>query len=300
MRRTALVTGHAGFLGRHFYDRLWQEGYQVTGADPADPADPGRTDALNIFRYGDKQYELVIHCAAESPNRAAIDDNPARVGAANLELDAALFGWALRTQPDHVVYFSSSAVYPVTLQTGAVNVPLREEQQQATGPVIGSPDAVYGWTKLTGELMAEHYRAAGGRVSVFRPFSGYGGDQSAEFPFGAFRDRAMAKADPFVIWGDGQQVRDFIHVDDVVSATLAAVASNVAGPVNLCTGQGVTMTGLATLFCTAAGYRPEFQMVETAPGGVNYRVGDSVRMRGFYQPQVTIDQGVARALERRF
>src|SRR5690606_7526800 len=176
----------------------------------------------------------------------------------------------------------------------------REEQVRATAPVIEAPDAVYGWTKLTGELMAEHYRAAGGKVTVVRPFSGYGTDQSAEFPFGAFRDRALARADPFWVWGSGEQVRDFIHVDDVVGAIMAAVASDVDGPVNLCTGQGTSMRQLAALFCAAVGYDPVIKLAGNAPGGVNYRVGGSVRMRELYQPRVTIDRGVDRAVERRF
>lgn len=293
----ALITGHEGFLGRHLYLRLLQDGYQVTGADVVGPVP---TDAREVFQHDRRRYDLVIHCAARSPHRAAIDGDPAAVGATNLELDAALFGWALRTQPARLVYLSSSAVYPVALQTGAVNVPLREDQVQATGPVIGAPDAVYGWTKLTGELMAEHYRAAGGKVTVVRPFSGYGTDQSSKFPFGAFRDRALMRADPFWVWGDGEQVRDFIHVDDLVGAIMAAVASGIDGPVNLCTGQGTSMRELAALFCAAAGYDPAIKLAGNAPGGVNYRVGDSVRMREFYRPKVTIDRGVIRAMERGF
>lgn len=295
--KTALITGHEGFVGRHLYLRLLQEGWQVTGADPAGPVP---TDALDIFRHDRRRYDLVVHCAARTPHRAAIDGAPANVGAANLELDAAMFRWALRAQPDHLVYLSSSAVYPTALQTGSVNVPLREEQVVATGNTIGVPDAIYGWTKLTGEVLSEHYRAAGGQITVVRPFSGYGTDQSAEFPFGAFRDRALSRVDPFTVWGNGQQVRDFIHVDDLVGAILAAVASGVTGPVNLCTGIGTSMVELATLFCEIMGYSPQIKLATDAPAGVNFRVGDSVRMRSFYQPQISLAQGVALALERRY
>lgn len=294
--RRALVTGNCGFLGRHFYTRLLQEGYAVT---PADIVGPLRTDALEVFHLDKRRYDLVIHCAARSPNRKAIDGKPHLVGATNLELDAALFRWAANTQPDQLVYFSSSAVYPVHLQTGSVNVPLQEEQVRAIAPVVDAPDAVYGWTKLTGERMAEHYREAGGRVLVVRPFSGYGSDQSNEFPFGAFRDRALERADPFDVWGGGQQVRDFIHVDDIVDSVMALLAADHTGPVNLCTGVGTSMLQLAKLFCELAGYEPWVRLVEDAPAGVNYRVGDSIRLRQVYQPQVSIEQGVARALERR-
>lgn len=294
--RRALVTGNCGFLGRHFYTRLLQEGYTVTGADLVGPL---RTDALEVFHLDRRRYDLVIHCAAHAPNRKAIDGQPHLVGSSNLELDAALFRWAAQTQPDQLVYISSSAVYPVSLQMGSVNVPLQEDVVRATAPTLSAPDAVYGWTKLTGELMAEHYRAAGGRVLVVRPFSGYGSDQSGEFPFGAFRDRALERADPFDVWGSGEQVRDFIHVDDIVNAVLALVQTETAEPVNLATGLGTSMLQLAGLFCEAAGYDPWIRVVENAPAGVDYRVGDSIRLRSVYQPQVSIEQGVARALERR-
>lgn len=293
----ALVTGSEGFLGRHFALRLLEQGYSVTCVDVL--ADVP-SDALDAFRMDRTEYDLVVHCAARSPHRSAIDGQPAAVGAANLELDAALFRWALQAQPGRVLYFSSSAVYPAVLQMGPDAAPLAEERLRATDPVLDAPDAVYGWTKLTGELLAHHYRAAGGRVTVVRPFSGYGSDQSAEFPFGAFRDRARRREDPFVIWGNGQQVRDFIHVDDLVAGALAAVTRDLDEPVNLCTGIGTSMVDLARMFCDQVGYCPRFEMASDAPGGVEYRVGNPDRLRGFYQPEVDLAEGVARAVEGRF
>lgn len=287
-----LVTGSAGFLGRHFIERLADDGHDVTGVDIVDGM-----DALAYFRYCGTAPSLVVHCAAVHPHRSAIDSTPLMVGAGNLELDAAMFQWATRTKPGRVVYFSSSAAYPVDLQNDfATAVPLAETALRAGRYNIGRPDGSYGWVKLTGEQMADWYRKQGGRVTVVRPFSGYGEDQSADFPFGAFRDRARRREVPFVIWGDGEQVRDWIHVDDVVAGTLAAVDHEMDGPLNLCTGVGTSMRELAEMFCRRAGHAPGFEFKRDAPAGVAYRVGDPTRLHEVYTPKVTIEEGVRRAL----
>lgn len=287
-----LISGSAGFLGRHFAARMRADGHDVTGVDIAD--DPTR-DVLLGFRYGKRNFDLVLHLAAVSPHRAAIDGRALAVGAGNLALDSALFEWAARTKPGRVVYFSSSAAYPVHMQDARPQFRLREEDVSLARP--NEVDAIYGWVKVTGERLADAYRAQGGAVTVVRPFSGYGEDQSSDFPFGAFRDRTARRDDPFTIWGTGEQVRDWIHVDDIVGATLTAVEHGVDGPLNLCTGIGTSMRELAELFTTTAGYRPGFELHPEQPTGVAYRVGDPTRLREIYTPKVSLDEGVKRALE---
>lgn len=286
-----LVTGSAGFLGRHFVDALDNHGHEVVGADIIDGV-----DALDVFRYNTTHFDLVIHCAAVAPHRAAIDGHPLAVGAGNLELDAALFQWAARTRPGRIVYLSSSAAYPVWMQTATLTTDLAEHNITFTGE-IGAPDAIYGWVKLTGERLARAYREQGGMVTVVRPFSGYGSAQTADFPFGAFRARALAREDPFTVWGDGFQVRDWIHVDDIVAAVLAAVDNAVNGPVNISTGIGTSMADLAALFTREAGYAPTIDFRTDRPAGVAYRVGDPGRLHDFYTPKVTLAEGVRRALQ---
>lgn len=295
-----LITGSSGFLGRHFAARLAKDGHTVACLDIAAEHRPGVVrDALDFFSPVGRtclHYDLVLHLAAVSPHRAAIDGRALAVGAGNLALDAALFEWAARTRPGRVVYFSSSAAYPVWLQNGETPYRLAEDDIRPDRLNTGTPDAIYGWVKLTGERLADAYRAQGGRVTVVRPFSGYGKDQSADFPFGAFRDRTLAREDPFTIWGDGEQVRDWIHVDDIVGATLAAVEQGVDGPLNLCTGVGTPMRELAELFTATAGYRPEFELHPDKPAGVAYRVGNPTRLHEIYTSRVSLEEGVKRAL----
>lgn len=287
-----LVTGSQGFLGRHFVTAMEERGDFVLEVDVADGH-----DARDFFREDPHQWDLAIHCAAASPHRAAIDGKALAVGAENLALDAALFEWAARTRPGRVVYFSSSAAYPIDLQNDFARPhALREDDIRLDRLNVGTPDAIYGWVKLTGERLADAYRQQGGAVTVLRPFSGYGEGQSADFPFGAFRDRAQRREDPFTIWGTGEQVRDWIHVDDVVAATLAAVEQGVDGPLNLCTGVGTSMRELADIFAAHAGYRPTFETHPEKPSGVAYRVGDPALLHEVYVPRISLEEGVKRAM----
>lgn len=271
----ALVTGSSGFLGRHFAAELRDRGWRAHHCDPIPARSPAGLNVSHDARrmFADDRadrYDLVVHCAAVAPHRAAIDGQPATL-IRNQLLDAAMFDWAARTQQRHVLYISSCAA-------------LDEE-----------PDA-YGLLKLTGERMADQARAAGIPVTVVRPYSGYGEDQGEDWPFGAFAARARRREDPFTIWGDGTQVRDWIHVSDVVNGALAVVEQDVREPVNLCTGAGTSMAELVGLFCKTAGYDPQIQLHTGKPAGVAYRVGDPQRFHRIYQPKVDIAEGVRRAL----
>lgn len=298
-----LVTGSAGFVGRHIAAELETRGCDVWRCDPRhdDWQDSGDCRSLFTSVWSDAapnageriSFDLVFHCAAMVDGREAIDGKPALLGAYNLELDAALWQWALEARPHRVVYFSSSAAYPTDLQHALFEARLREgdinEKQH-------QPDQTYGWVKLTGERIAAEVRKAGVPVTVVRPFSGYGEDQDDCYPFPAMIARAKRGDDPFVVWGDGQQVRDFIHIDDIVAAVLKLVELEVDGPVNLGMGRPTSMDELARIAMHAAGYDAPIRHLSDKPSGVQYRVADASLFRQYYLPKVTLEEGVKRAL----
>lgn len=297
--RYALVTGSSGFIGRHIAESLTAAGYTVYGIDTMHPRNDRvyhtLYDARDFFRRDDRHFDVAVHCAAEVGGRYTIDNAPLQQ-AINFELDAGLFRWAIRTRPSRVVYLSSSAVYPVAMQSFEQS--LSEDAIQPVGKLkmFGVPDKLYGWTKLVGELQAALVRQQGIPVTVGRPFSGYGEDQDTSYPFAAFAERARAKVDPFVIWGNGSQVRDWIHVDDICSAIMRLIDQGIDGPVNLGTGRGTSMFDLARIFVEAVGYEPEFVFRTDMPSGVQYRVADTARMRGLYTPKISLEEGVRRAV----
>jgi nucleoside-diphosphate-sugar epimerase len=296
--KRALITGSAGFVGRHFTAYLAARGFELLTLDIRRHPDQ---DAREFFRLGSTgKFDLVVHAAAIVGGRKLIDGAPLAL-ASNLELDAGLFQWALRNRPGRILYFSSSAAYPLHFQRQTARQRLYEDfiDPSFAGPVAGVPDQLYGWTKLTGENLAYRARQEGLNVTVVRPFSGYGTDQDPSYPFPAFIARAASREDPFDVWGSGEQARDFIHIEDIVRASYGMVNLGMDGPVNLGTGRAVTMRELAVMVTSAAGYSPAIRLVPGTPEGAAYRVCDPSLLREFYEPRVSLEEGIDRALRAR-
>lgn len=286
----ALVTGHRGFVGSHLAAHLADLGWEVTGCDIADVQRP--VDCREVFERDSTRYDLVVHCAAVVGGRLTISGDPLAV-AVDLELDAAMFRWAQRTGQRRVVYFSSSAAYPTFLQE-APGRRLAEHDLDPLASMIGTPDLTYGWAKLTGEMLASHVNVP---VHIFRPFSGYGPGQADDYPFPAYVARAARRDDPFDIWGDGEQARDFVHIDDIVATVMAAIDDDHRGPLNIGTGIGTTFNQLAALVCEQAGYQPAALCHHLdKPTGPSHRVADVTVSHQVYKPKISLEFGIAEAL----
>jgi nucleoside-diphosphate-sugar epimerase len=283
-----LITGDAGFVGTNFKKHLDSKLNNITGIDIKN----GR-DVRDFFAKDDTKFDVVIHLAAIVGGRATIEGNPLAV-AADLAIDADLFQWALRTRPGHLVYFSSSAAYPIFLQRLEYKQKLKESDINLDH--IRTPDMTYGWAKLSGEKLASYARAEGLSISILRPFSGYGSDQSLDYPFPSFIKRGKEKQAPFDVWGKGTQVRDFIHIEDVIRATFEAITNKIEIS-NLCSGRPTSFIDLAELVMMQAGYLAEIRTNPTAPVGVAYRVGDTRKMLSFYEPRISLEEGIDRALK---
>lgn len=287
MQVKVLITGDAGFVGGYFRKAL--DGHEIIGVDIKNGL-----DARKFFAEDNTHFNLVVHLAAVVGGRATIEGAPLSV-AVDLAIDSELFQWALRTRPDRIIYYSSSAAYPTEYQELDDKIRLSEEHINLSA--IKSPDYTYGWAKLTGEMLAGYAEKEGLRVHVFRPFSGYGEDQSLDYPFPSFIKRGVDKADPFLIWGTGKQTRDFIHMEDVVAATLEAVNQDVPGPVNLGLGRATSFNQLAEMVAEQCGYSPAFVHKLGAPEGVQYRVCNPSKMLSFYRPKISLEEGISRAIK---
>lgn len=292
----ALVSGDRGFLGRHFAAELMNRGYEVHGLDvKASSAQDCRKFFDLELRHPTvrKHWDLVVHCAAVVGGRETIERDPLAT-AESLSIDAEMFRWAAAVGPGRVLYISSSAAYPVSLQQPWDHTNLTESDARLS---LGMPDEVYGWSKVTGELLADRLRRSGVPVTVVRPFSGYGTDQDPSYPFRAILDRVKAGDDPVEVWC-GDCVRDWIHVDDLVAGALAVAESGTEDPVNLCTGRAVSFMDLVIRMGRAVGRLPiRVRFRPDAPQGVAYRVGDPSRMVTYYRPRITLEEGIRRALD---
>jgi nucleoside-diphosphate-sugar epimerase len=281
-----LLTGSAGFIGSVIAATLVEQGHSLTRVDK-------RTgiDARDFFRDWDspsRRYDLVIHCAAVVGGRVLIESPMAH--AENLEIDAGLFRWAEHVKPGRIVYVSSVAAYPAGLQR-TLGGALYEEDIDLTD--TWAPDELYGWAKLTGEVLASRSSVP---VSVVRPFTVYGSGQDPVFPFANIALQFRERRNPVTVWGTGNQVRDFIHVKDVVRAIITMAVKEIDGPVNLCTGRALSLRELIALFAEQAGYDPEISTADK-PEGLIYRVGCPERLLEFYTPAMLVEEGITEALK---
>jgi nucleoside-diphosphate-sugar epimerase len=280
-----LITGHMGFVGKYFMRKYAD--HDITGIDIKEG-----NDCRDFFKTNTDYYDLIIHLAAIVGGRQTIEGSPLSV-ATDLAIDSEMIQWALRTKPGRVVYFSSSAAYPIELQKEP-GYSLKESDINLDD--VRSPDLTYGWAKLTGEYCLQFLEAEGVKVNVFRPFSGYGTDQDLDYPFPSYIKRAKDMMNPFDIWGDGTQVRDFIHMQDIVDAVDEAIKQDVQGAVNLGSGKATSFNVLQQMVCGEQGYVPEVNHILDAPKGVMYRVCDPTKMLSFYTPKISLVEGIAKAL----
>lgn len=284
-----LLTGGEGFVGKYFQRELKK------GKNAVHVVDVVKGDNHELRRFlaanPTARYDIVIHLAAVVGGRAQIEGDPLSV-AVDLEIDAALFRWAETAKPGRIVYFSSSAAYPIHLQQRGSTHLLVETDIDLSA--MSTPDLTYGWSKLTGEFLAQF---SGVPVHIVRPFSGYGTDQDLAYPFPSFIRRALQQNDPFQIWGDGTQVRDFVHMDDVVATVLEMIEQDHRGPLNIGTGRATSFNDLAKLV-TDGVYEPRIQHLEAKPSGVHFRVADVTEMNKLRPARITLEEGIARALQR--
>lgn len=294
----ALVTGDRGFVGRHFVDFLKERDWEVYGLDIKTSPDE---DVIPYFMSDDDEhFELVVHCAYEVGGRAHIDGKNMAL-ANNLLMDSSMFNWALKGGANAVLYFSSSAAYPIDYQRNTYHQRLHEGLIYLDE--VKQPDSNYGWAKLTGERLARNAQELGLRVHVVRPFSGYGFDQGLEYPFPSIVKRALAGT--LEVWGPAGQTRDWIHISDVIEGAYEIYKQDVRTPVNLCTGIPTEMGVLMMkAFYMANGMNYEtfhtldVNYLEDKPTGVFYRVGDPKKMLQYYQPRISLEDGIREAIDK--
>lgn len=286
--KTVLVTGSQGFVGRYFVDHLMNLQHKPTMM--LIDIKNGH-DVRDFFKENDTQFDLVIHLAAVVGGRETIEGRPLAV-ADNFAIDSDFFQWCLKTKPKKVVYFSSSAAYPISMQTPERHVKLSESM--SCWEHARMPDMTYGASKLIGEYLSSFVD----NVYVFRPFSGYGTDQDLNYPFPMYVKRALDKADPFEVWGPGTQTRDFIHIRDIVGAVMTSLEAPSLGPVNLGWGRSTSFLELAQMCMDTVGYEGDIVTRPDKPVGCMHRVSNNDLMLSFYQPKITLEEGIEMAVKK--
>ncbi len=302
----ALVTGGAGFIGSHLVDALLERGARVRvlddlssgslenlgGSHPRieflhdDIRDPG------ACRRACAGVTWVFHQAARGSVPRSMAD-PATSIAINVSGTANVFAAARDEKVTRVIYASSSSVYG-----DSPKLPKREIEE-------GRPLSPYALSKVVDEQLADVFGRCYGMAFVgLRYFNVYGPRQDPEGPYAAVIPRffkACLTGQAPVVYGDGEQSRDFTYVSDTVAANLAAAeapdsacgqAFNVAG------GQRTTLNELAKLVRSIAGSGLEAEHGPARPGDIRHSLADVTLIKGLFgwMPHVDLPVGLAKAM----
>lgn len=311
--RKVLVTGGTSFIGSHLVDALVERGAKVHVVDDltsgrrsniehhlksgrvtlveADLREPG------VTRAAMKGIEVVFHLAADHGGRGYVDLHQAGP-ASNLFLDGLVFWEAGNAGVEKVVYASSGCVYPNYMQTDPKKeIYLREEDVKPPHDA----DNMYGWAKLMAELTLQSYHREHklGAASC-RYFTVYGPRGVENHAVIAMIARAFVRQDPFEVWGDGTQIRNWTYVEDIVSGTiLAAEKINDGTAVNLGTMERVTVLDAVHMVTERAGYKPEIRLRRDMPTGPINRVADNSLAKKLlgWEPKTPFREGLRKTMD---
>jgi nucleoside-diphosphate-sugar epimerase len=310
--KLVLVTGGASFIGSTLTDQLVARGARVRIVDDlssghldnlrghlgknnvdflqADLREPG------VARSAMHRVDTVFHLAADHGGRGYVDLHQAGP-ASNFFLDGLVFAEALHAKVKKVVFASSGCVYPNFLQSD-----IKEEiyltEDLTNGP--NDADNTYGWAKLMGEITLKAYAKEHGMgAASCRYFTVYGPRGVENHAVIAMIARAFLGQNPFEIWGDGSQIRNWTYIDDIVEGTiLAGEKINDGTAINLGTMERITVLECAKLVCEMTGHMEEIKQRPDMPTGPLNRVADNAlakRLLG-WEPKTLFKEGLKKTI----
>jgi GDP-L-fucose synthase len=278
-----LVTGGGGFLGSHLVERLRADGVEPFVARRRDYDLTVAEDVKRLF--GDAEPELVIHLAAEVGGIGANRENPGRYWYANLMMGAHVLEQSRVSGTRKLLLLGTICSYPKFAP-----VPFREDDLWNGYPE--ETNAPYGVAKKALLTGAQSYRAQYGIDAVYLlPVNLYGPRdnfdlQSSHVIPALIRKmvEATRTSEPqIVLWGDGSPTREFLHVEDCVEGIwLAAQHYDREEPVNLGTGEEISIRDLAELVAELTGFEGEIIWDTTRPNGQPRRKLDTTRAQELF------------------
>jgi GDP-D-mannose 3', 5'-epimerase len=305
-RKRILITGAGGFIGHHLVKRLKAEGHWVRGVDlkyPEYEHSPADEFEIHDLRRWDNclsatrgHIDEVFNLAADMGGIGYITAFHAAIARNNILINAHMLESSRQNGIKRFLFSSSACVYAQSKQKNADVTPLREEDAFPAEPEPG-----YGWEKLYAEELCRYYRhdyEFETRIvrfhNVYGPLGTYdGGKEKA--PAAICRKVALEQdGGQIEIWGDGQQTRSFMYVDDCVEGLVRIMASDCGDALNLGTDELVTIDQLVDLVCEVAGKQLRKRNNLEGPQGVRGRNSDNSRLRQIvgWEPSISLRQGL--------
>jgi GDP-L-fucose synthase len=294
-----LVTGGGGFVGSHLVERLDGAGHEVVAARSADYDLTRMDDTARMF--GDAEPELVFHLAAEVGGIGANRENPGRYWYANLMMGAHVLEQARLHATPKLVIAGTICAYPK-------HTPLPFSEDDLWNGYPEETNAPYGIAKKALLVGAQAYREQYGLdaiyllpVNLYGPRDNFHPTHAHVIP-DLIRKMVEAEsegADEIVLWGDGSPTREFLYVDDCVEALcLAAERYDGAEPVNVGTGEEISIRDLAALVAGVTGFSGGIRWDTSKPNGQPRRQLDTTRAEQLFgfRAQVGLRDGIERTV----
>jgi nucleoside-diphosphate-sugar epimerase len=306
MSEKVLVTGAGGFIGHHLARYLVERGYQVRGVDIVEPEFEASAaqefEVLDLRRWENALkatdgIDHVYNLAADMGGIGYITASHAEIAMNNTMINTHMLDAARVNGVDRYFYSSSACVYPDYRQNEPDIAGLKEEEVLPAAPEEG-----YGWEKLYAEKLCQYYTEDYGLATrVARFHNAYG-------PLGTF-DGGKEKAPAAIcrkvalvedggeieVWGDGEQTRSFMHIDDCVEGIYRLMQSGSSEPMNLGNDRMVTVNELVDIVASAAGKTVIKRHDVTKPQGVRGRNSDNTKLNDLlgWAPSITLEQGMS-------
>jgi nucleoside-diphosphate-sugar epimerase len=306
MAERVLVTGAGGFIGHHMVKHLVAKGYWVRGADLKHPEfepSPAHEFELVDLRHAEaclavtRDVRQIYHLASDLALGYVTADR-AKILRNNTVMDVHILEAARLNNVRCLLFTSSACIYPQYLQAQTALRPPREDDAWPADPEEGQ-----GLQKLYTEKLCQYYTEDFGletRVvrlhNIYGPLGRYEGGQE-KAPAAICRKVALADHGGVIdVWGDGRQTRSFMYVDDCVEGLQRLMCSDCPIPVNLDTGQMVTIDELVSVVARIAGKKISIRHNRSMPQGARGCSSDSALSRHIlnWQPRVSLPDGVAR------
>ncbi len=301
-----LVTGAGGFIGHHLVKRLKKDGHWVRGVDVKRPeyeasaADDFQVLDLRIWENcltATQGIDQVYNLAADMGGIGYITSFLADISKNNILINAHMLEASKQNGVQKFLFSSSACVYAQYKQKTPDLVPLKEEDAYPADPEPG-----YGWEKLFAEELCRYYYhdyKFETRIvrfhNVYGPLGTYDGGKEKS-PAAISRKVAQAKNNGSIeIWGDGDQTRSYMYVDDCVEGLIRLMASNHREPLNLGTDEMVSINHLVDMICGIAGKKLTKKHDLSKPQGVRGRNSDNTLLRKVlgWEPNTPLDKGLA-------
>lgn len=306
VKKKALVTGAGGFIGHHLVKYLLQRGYHVHGVDikvpeyEASPADQFSIADLRIdqnCRAAVEGVDEVYHLAADMGGIGYISGFHAEISLNNTLINAHMMQAARDAGIKRFLFSSSACIYPMYLQKSPDVAPLKESDAFPAEPEEG-----YGLEKLFMEKLCQYAHEDYGMQTravrfhnVYGPLGTWDGGRE-KAPAAICRKIAKAANGAAIeIWGDGQQTRSFMYIDDCVRGIHRIMLSDHPMPLNLGTDELVTIDELVDIVAAIAGKSLRKMHDTSKPQGVRGRNSDNSRLRSVlgWEPRIMIREGLA-------